>query len=487
MREIVAHYIHDADMIKDILHDGFLIALTSIGALKNDAKIEAWLTTIMRNLALQHLKSESNQASTPTKDIAAEETSDEPILTFDELTNLIDRLPEGYATVFRLAVLDGLTHKEIGALLGIAPHSSSSQLSHAKAALRRLIVKYRTGAGLLSIIGLGLILWYGIFRPKEDKISSRFNGDRTSKVSHSVSKRKKVIENSADSTTSNTPDIKNPGIIHRTIVPPMPDLVADVATPKENPLPIPNEKDSLPGDSIRVIPLNPDRDEYFAREVSPQLYNQETPGWSLALAYSGNLGERESNIFKIPDPNLPDAEGPDEEIEVTEKTRHYMPLVFGLSVNKTISNRWGVETGLRYSLLRSDFLSESKLSRTETFQRIHYLGIPLKLNYRVLEYNNLTVYIQGGGVLDIPIGGKQHVREFIPGGGIPAECNVNINAPLQWSIESGLGVQYRFTPSFSFYMEPSFRYYFNPGTEIRTIRQDKPSEFTLPFGIRLNW
>ncbi len=143
MHEVVAYYIHNYDIVWDILHDGFLIAFTSIGSLKNGARIEAWLTSIMKNLSLQYLKDVSSHISVPMSDTAiagnVEAATDEAReLTWEELDKIIDRLPEGYGKVFRLAVLDGLSHKEIAALLGIAPHSSSSQLTHAKAMLRRM-------------------------------------------------------------------------------------------------------------------------------------------------------------------------------------------------------------------------------------------------------------------------------------------------------------------------------------------------------------
>jgi len=122
MREVVAYYIHNIDIEQDVLHDGFLIAFTAIGSLENSAKIEAWLTTIMRNLSLQYLKDESSHVSVPMSDIAIDDistTSDEVHeLTWEELDKIIDKLPEGYGKVFRLAVLDGLSHKEIGELLG---------------------------------------------------------------------------------------------------------------------------------------------------------------------------------------------------------------------------------------------------------------------------------------------------------------------------------------------------------------------------------
>ncbi|MDE6772904.1 MAG: hypothetical protein K2J49_09905, partial [Muribaculaceae bacterium] len=71
--------------------------------------------------------------------------------------------------------------------------------------------------------------------------------------------------------------------------------------------------------------------------------------------------------------------------------------------------------------------------------------------------------------------------------GNPERSVVRINAPLQWSVEGGIGLQYHFSPSFSIYAEPSFEYFFNPGSDIKTIRQEKPFDFTIPIGLRLTW
>ena len=70
MRRIAAYYIHNIDIEQDILYDGFLIAFTSIRSLKNGAKIEAWLTSIMRNLSLQYLKEGASHVSVPMSDTA---------------------------------------------------------------------------------------------------------------------------------------------------------------------------------------------------------------------------------------------------------------------------------------------------------------------------------------------------------------------------------------------------------------------------------
>ncbi len=483
MQEVVAYYIHNSDIVWDILHDGFLIAFTSIGTLKNGAKIEAWLTTIMKNLSLQYLKDESNHISVPMSDIAIagnNETSTDEVhqLTWEELDKIIDKLPKGYGKVFRLAVLDGLSHKEIAALLGIAPHSSSSQLTHAKAMLRRMITQYRVEMGILSIIGIILLIWHGVFKNREDipstPIISKNNDKEMSLVTDSIADR-----NSKDDSIDPSPKIIYKVIRH----PETQENIADVTIPTDS---IPTIKDdSITNDTIMIIPNIINREGLIAQEITPR--QSENPDWSLSLAYAGSLEQNDMNRYRIPNPALPDVEGPDGEIEVTEKTRHYMPLVIGLSVNKSLSSRWSVESGLRYTFLRSDFLSQSKVMNKETVQRIHYIGVPLKFNYRIITYNGFSLYGQGGGALDIPISGSQSILEYSPQFGNPTKTTINIHAPLQWSVEAGLGIQYHFTPSFSIYAEPSFKYYFNPGSDIKTIRQDKPFEFTIPIGLRLTW
>ncbi len=484
MREVVAYYIHNADIEQDILHDGFLIAFTSIGSLRNGARIEAWLTSIMKNLSLQYLKDESSHISVPMSDTAIADNAVVSVdnareLTWEELDKIINKLPDGYGKVFRLAVLDGLAHKEIAALLGIAPHSSSSQLTHAKAMLRRMITQYRVEMGILSILGIILLIWHRLFKNREDAPS-------TPVISKNTDKETPLVADSiVDTNSGNDSIVPRSKMIYRAIQHPETQKnIAEVTISADS---IPSIKsDSITNDTIKVIPNVINREELIAQENYPP-QQSEKQDWSLSLAYAGSLEQNDLNRYRIPNPDHPDVEGPDGEIEVTEKTRHYMPLVIGLSVNKSLSSRWSVETGLRYSLLRSDFLSQSKVMNKETVQRIHYIGVPLKFNYRILTYNGFSLYGHGGGALDIPVNGSQSISEYSPEWGNPSNTTIHIHAPLQWSVEGGLGIQYHFTLSLSIYAEPSFKYYFNPGSDIKTIRQDKPFEFTIPIGLRLTW
>lgn len=482
LRKVVTYYVHDESAATDILHDGFLIVFSSIGNLENLASIESWLITIMKNLSLQYLKDESFRLSISDTSISEninDNSDDTGKLTWEELDKIINRLPAGYNTIFRLAVLDGLSHKEIGNMLGIAPHSSSSQLSRAKTMLRRLISEYRTGIGIFSIVSVLLIVWNGIFNhSKKDSDAS-------------------VISRNAD---EKIPDVEIP--MHNSSI--RPNSMKSKVTYKtitdnrlnENIAEAPVQKDNAPTtdndsvcvDTIRPFPNMTDhRKGVISLDNTPHLRPSETSGWSLALAYTGNIGQDGSNRYTIPNPDISDSECPSGEIEVTEKAHHHIPFVIGLSVNKALSSRWSIESGVRYTFLRTDLISESRLINKNTIQRIHYIGVPVKFNYRMFTYDRLSVYGQGGVTMDIPVKGSQDIQEYYPGLTYSKTDRHNIHAPLQWSLDGGVGIQYRFTPSFSIYAEPSFRYYFNPGSDIKTIRQANPFEFTIPVGLRITW
>ena len=487
MCDVVSYYIKNKEIVFDILHDGFLIAFASIASLKNAEKIEAWLTTIMRNLSLQYLKDESSHISVPMSDVSVDDistTKDEvQELTWNELDRIIDRLPDGYGKVFRLAVLAGLSHKEIGELLGIAPHSSSSQLSHAKAMLRRMIKEYRMEMGLLSLLTVIAIIWHFIpkheVEPSDSVISS--NDDNNHKILPDTAT---VIDDS-DSIKVSKKTIYE---VLRNQKAQDSELVTEVIVKNNDTVPSAS-KDSIAEDDKQTVIKLKDWDYQIAEQKTPVQQHSSNPDWSLSLAYSGIAGQNNDNRYRIPDPNAPELPSgkPDAEIEVSEKSHHKMPVIIGLSLNKALTSRWSIETGVRYSFMESDFISESKLLEQRMNQQIHYIGVPLKFNYRIYSVEGFSLYGHGGGALDIPVSGQQSVWKSSVDTPTPQTDKFHINAPLQWSVEGGLGIQYHFTPSFSIFAEPSIHYYFNPGGEIKTIRQEKPFEISIPVGLRFKW
>ena len=142
---VCLHYVHDHDIACDLLHDSFIVIFSSLDQLRDSSRLEAWMCSIVRNIALKHLRKSHKMPQTGLEDIPEpcmeDHGADVSEIPLDELLKIVDELPEQYGKVFRLSVLDGLSHQEIGEIMGIAPHSSSSNLTRAKQLLRKAVSK----------------------------------------------------------------------------------------------------------------------------------------------------------------------------------------------------------------------------------------------------------------------------------------------------------------------------------------------------------
>lgn len=113
---ICRYYVKDESVVEDILHDAFIIIFSSISTLKDEAKLEGWMITIVRNLCLKHLqRAEGRENLLPL--VNADALPDEShgtngSMDLATLLDAIESLPNGHREVFKLAVLDGLSHKE---------------------------------------------------------------------------------------------------------------------------------------------------------------------------------------------------------------------------------------------------------------------------------------------------------------------------------------------------------------------------------------
>lgn len=490
MQRVVEAYVHDHEAAQDILHDGFIVAYSSLASLNKPESFEPWLTRIMKNLSLQYLRDVADRkaATAPDtlRDGAAEEDAAGTELSLDELLRMVDRLPTGYGKVFRLAVLDGLSHKEIGKRLGIAPHSSSSQLSHAKAMLRKLITEYRVGIGVLGLLAL-------VFTARQAwlRTDRQAGGGTAGLVAAAPGQEEAGGEQEIQARTGGTASPGRNALPAQAPTGPRAEIPptghpAQAESPADSATATAPE-DSVARDTGTPVPDTPFTGGWLADDAVPAK-GKRRPGWSLAVAYAGTAGQNGENRYQVPAGGESDCPtGVPEETEVHERSRHHMPFVVGLSLSKSLTGRWRLETGIRYSYLRSDFLRESRQERTETIQRVHYVGIPLKCGYRIFGTTRFSLYGQAGIGLDIPVRAIQSTTTIGTEGSGPVLNRRSVQAPPQWSVEGGLGMQFRVSPTIGIYAEPSFRYYFNSGSGIRTIRQDKASDFSIPFGIRFNW
>ena len=187
MRGVCRRYISDEQTVDDVLHDAFIIIFTSFDRLRDVRRAEAWMTSITRNVASKckdHLEAfptvsldETNEAEliATEDDGFGDDKSSQCVrgVPMSEVVSMIDRLPEGYGQVFRLSVFEGMSHKEIAEMLGIEPHSSSSQLARAKKMLRKMMRHYWVAVLLMLLIPVTFFLLRKGDTAIKDKLGAR--------------------------------------------------------------------------------------------------------------------------------------------------------------------------------------------------------------------------------------------------------------------------------------------------------------------------
>lgn len=143
---VCSRYVVDCEAVKDVLHDSFVKAFSSIAqfSYKQPGSLGAWLKRIVVNEALAFLKKRSridavSLDADDSIDISADDAPEVESLEADELMMLIKRLPDGYRTILNLYAIEGRSHREIADLLGISPETSASQLHRAKLRLAKMI------------------------------------------------------------------------------------------------------------------------------------------------------------------------------------------------------------------------------------------------------------------------------------------------------------------------------------------------------------
>lgn len=144
-------YAADSADAEDLMQDAFVKIFRVIGRFRwtRPGSLYSWMSRVALNLAFDSAKRRRRLARQIVDvETIVGEIHDEPeyeqvaSVPLEELRSMIEALPEGYRTVFRLYCIDGLSHKEISRLLGIKEKSSSGSLTRARAQLAADIRRY---------------------------------------------------------------------------------------------------------------------------------------------------------------------------------------------------------------------------------------------------------------------------------------------------------------------------------------------------------
>lgn len=173
--------------------------------------------------------------------------------------------------------------------------------------------------------------------------------------------------------------------------------------------------------------------------------------------------------------------------ELTTSIKHRQPVRFGLSVRYDITDRLGIESGLTYTKLDSDTREGSEKHYFLGNRTLHYIGLPLNLKYRLLSWKFIDLYASAGGMVEKCVSAS-HTRHYVIESVMTSSETDHFKVrPLQWSLNAAAGVQFRLTKFMGLYAEPGLSYYFDDGSDIRTIYKEKPLNFNLNLGLRFNF
>jgi hypothetical protein len=166
--------------------------------------------------------------------------------------------------------------------------------------------------------------------------------------------------------------------------------------------------------------------------------------------------------------------------------KHNQPLSFGLGVSYNINNRISLNSGLVYNLLRSEWETEGKY-HTETKQYLHFVGIPLSIDYTIARWQRLRVYAAAGLLGEINIAGREKSVSFSGEDKTFSDvANVRMKEP-QFSMNLRAGASYPLWSIFSIYAEIGGSYYFDNGSDMETVYSEKPFNFSPQIGLRLGF
>ena len=247
-----------------------------------------------------------------------------------------------------------------------------------------------------------------------------------------------------------------------------------------------------------VLPKNPDNNLLAFNDMTERSGDEDAPSrWSVSTGAMGGLGASGTTtaygdhlVFSSPgvadtkDSPMLDMNTINRDIETKTEYDHHLPIRIGLSVAYALTDRLSISSGLTYTRLASDIKDASRESKYIGEQRLHYVGIPVNVSYKVASSRWISLYGTAGVLAEKCVSGTTD-EGYVENNTMKYTNTQDISSkPLQMSVNAGVGIQFDFIDNVGIYAEPGLSYYFDDGSALQTIYKEKPLNFNLNVGVR---
>lgn len=223
------------------------------------------------------------------------------------------------------------------------------------------------------------------------------------------------------------------------------------------------------------------------KTVSPRRWGFGMGGGSVTTGTSNSL-----NTYVLKNTSLTDQEllflnsANFENSTRRTNVKHKTPVSVGMSVSYSLNNRFALVTGLNYSLLSSSW-ETTDTYHNKTSQKLHFIGVPLSLSYKIAEWKRFQVYAAAGVMTEVNVSGKLVTKKYMHKELYEKESEHIRMKEWMWSVNARAGVSYPLLRFVSLYAEVGADYYFDNGSSIETVRSEKPFNVNLQAGFRLGF
>lgn len=175
--------------------------------------------------------------------------------------------------------------------------------------------------------------------------------------------------------------------------------------------------------------------------------------------------------------------------ENTSEMMHSQPVSFGITVSKYLFEDLSIETGLVYSFLHSTSSNSNKNYQKDEVQNLHYLGIPLNVNYNILSFGGMNIYASVGGMIEKDIYGEFKRASEVQEEGLDNSAEEMKKEKIsqkhpQFSVNAGVGLSYPIYDRLKLYGKIGGAYYFDANNAYKTIYSDRKVVMDLNVGLR---